>query len=46
MSRWKSDTLTFADNKGENWEQALRTRVLVFIYIYRVDIDIERLVSC
>ena len=44
MSRWKSDPFTFANNKGENWEQALRTRVLVFIYIYRIDIDIERLV--
>ena len=37
---------TFMDNKGQTWGQVPWTRVLVFIYIYRIDVNIEQLISC
>ena len=37
MTPCKSDTPTFVDNNGKTWGQALWTRVLVLIYIYRID---------
>ena len=46
MRPCESDTPTFVDNKGQTWGQALSTRILVFIYIYRIDINIERFISC
>ena len=46
MSPCKGDTPTFVDNKGKPWEPALWTTLLVFIYVYRIDIKIERLISC
>ena len=46
MSRYKSDTPTFVNNKGQTCGQAFWRRMLVFIYIYRIDINLERLISC
>ena len=42
----QGDTPTFVDNKGQPWGPALWTTVLVFNYVYRIDINIERLISC
>ena len=46
MSPCKGDTHIFVDNKGSTWEPALSMTLLVFIYVYRIDMNIERLVPC
>ena len=46
MSPCKGDSLTFVDNKGWPWGPALWTTVLIFLYVRRIDINIERLISC
>ena len=46
MSPCKGDTHIFVDNKGSTWEPALSMTLLVFIYVYRIDMNIERLMPC
>ena len=46
MSLYKGDTPTFVDNKWWPWGPALLTTVLGFNYVYGIDINIERLISC
>ena len=46
MSPYKGDTPIFLDNKGWTLEPALSMALLVFIYIHRIDMNIERLMPC
>ena len=46
MSPYKGDTLTFVDNERYPWGPAPWTTVLVFKYVYHIDINRERLISC
>ena len=46
MSPYKCDTPTFVDNKGYPCGPAFWTTVLGFKYVYRIDINLERLISC
>ena len=46
MSLCKDDTPKFMDNEGQTWDSALWMTLLVFIYIYRDDMNIERLIPC
>ena len=46
MSPCKGDTPIFVENKGWTWEPALWMTLSVFIYVYRIDMNIERLMSC
>ena len=46
MNPCKGDTPIIEDNKGWTWEPALWMTLLVFIYVYRLDINIERLMPC
>ena len=43
MSPYEGDIAIFVDNKGKTWELALWMTLLVFIYVYRIDMNIERL---
>ena len=45
MSAYKVGTPRFVTNKGHPWAPALWTTVLVFKYEYRIDINIEQLIS-
>ena len=46
MSPCKGDTPIFVDNKGWTWEPASSMTLLVFIYVYRINMNIERLMTC
>ena len=46
MSSCKGDIPIFVDNKGKTWEPALWMNLLGFIHVYRIDMNIERLVPC
>ena len=43
MPPWKSGFPIFVDNKWWTCEPALWTALLVFIYVYHIDVNIERL---
>ena len=38
----QGDIPVFLDNKGQTWELALSMTLLVFVYVYRIDVNIER----
>ena len=46
MNPCKGETPIIEDNKGWTWEPALWMTLLVFIYVYRIDMNIERLMPC
>ena len=46
MSPCKGDTPIFVDNKGQTWGPALWMTLLVFSYVYRIDMNIEGLMPC
>ena len=46
MSPCKGDTPIFVDNKGWTWEPASSMTLLVFIYVYRINMNIERFMPC
>ena len=46
MNQFKGNTPIFVDNKGQTWKAALSITLLMFIYVYTFDMNIERLMPC